>query len=524
MLPMLNRNPDSTKLLVLLLCLVALVFTGCQTPRAPVDSGPTPTPSATATTAPTAMPTPPPAWQERDTYRPAMLASAADEVNLPEAPTFYAIEAFLDAQDDPPRVYALQDTRYTNATGVPLERIYFRLFPNKPSFGSALTFEEVMVAGQEVELVYEAEDTAVGLLLPAPLEPGESLDVRMAYDVTVPVDNARGYGTFNYEDGVFVLSNFYAIVAVYDDEGWDLSLAPDYGDPVYAETSFYQVQLTVPSDMVVVTSGSTLEQADNVGGTTTWTCVSGPMRDFMVVASTRFELASLAVGFVRLNSYYLPEHQEGGETVLNYARDGLRAYQQSFGPYPFAEFDVVEAPISAGGMEYPGLVIIDDGQYATAGAHAEFLVAHEVAHQWWYSLVGNDQVNVPWLDESLTNFSVVYYYENIYGRSQADLAFQTYVASRYEQAKSSGRDGVVFRAVNEFEPQDYGPIVYGKGAVFFGELREQLGDEVFLDVLQAYLEDRKYKLATPDDFMRIAEQVSGQELDPLYKSWILSPQ
>jgi aminopeptidase N len=344
----------------------------------------------------------------------------------------------------------------------------------------------------------------------------------MAYDVTVPVDNARGYGTFNYQDGVFVLSNSYAMVAVYDDEGWDLSLAPDYGDPVYAETSFYQVQLTVPEDMVLVTSGSTLGRVDNFGGTSTWSCLSGPMRDFMVVASNRFVSSSLPVGSVRLNSYYLPEHQQGGEAVLNYARDCLRAYQQSFGPYPFAEFDVVEAPIAAGGMEFPGLVIIDDDQYASAGAFTEFLVAHEVAHQWWYSLVGNDQVNVPWLDESLTNFSVVYYYENTYGGSQADLAFETYVASRYDQAKSSGRDGVVFQAVAEFEPQDYGPIVYGKGAVFFYELREQLGDELFLDVLRAYLEDRKYKLATPDDLMRIAEQVSGQELDPLYELWILS--
>ncbi len=518
MAPMPSRNADSTKLVPVLTCLVLLVSAACQ--ALPPSATPEPTPTATATAAPT--PTPLPAWQDRDTYRPAMLPTAADEVELVEAPTFYAIEAFLDAEDDPPRIYALQETRYTNATGVPLERLYFRLFPNKPSFGSALTFEEVSAAGQEVELVYEAERTAVGLLLAEPLQPGASLDVHMAYDVTIPVDNARGYGTFNYQDGVFVLSNFYAMVAVYDDDGWNLSLAPDYGDPVYAQTSFYQVQLTVPSDMVVVTSGSTLEQIDNVGGTTTWTCVSGPMRDFMVVASDRFASSSLPVGSVRLNSYYLPEHAEGGETVLSYARDGLRAFQQSFGPYPFAEFDVVEAPIAAGGMEFPGLVIIDDGQYANAGAHTEFLVAHEVAHQWWYSLVGNDQVNVPWLDESLTNFSVVYYYENTYGRSQADLAFETYVASRYEQAKSNGRDGVVFQAVADFEPQDYGPIVYGKGAVFFYELREELGEEVFLAALQAYLEDRRYKLATPDDFLLIAEQVSGEELGPLYRKWILS--
>jgi aminopeptidase N len=225
---------------------------------------------------------------------------------------------------------------------------------------------------------------------------------------------------------------------------------------------------------------------------------------------------------IELNSYYLPEHREAGETALEYARDCLRAYQVSFAPYPFAEFDVVEAPIAAGGMEYPGMAIIDDDQYASFGAYTEFVLAHEVAHQWWYSLVGSDQVNVPWLDESLTNYSVVYYYENTYGRSQAGLAYERYVASRYEGVKSGGRDGVVFRPLEGFQPGDYGPIVYGKGAVFFHELRQQLGDQLFLEVLQAYLQDRKYQLATPDDFLRIAEQVSGLELDALYEQWILS--
>jgi len=463
-----------------------------------------------------------PAWQDPDTYRQAMVATAADDVTQIQAPTFYYIYAHLDVAGHPPRIYAIQDTQYTSKADVPLDVIYFRLFPNKPSYGSALTFEEVTVEGEEVELDYQAEGTAVGLHLPKPLPPGQSVDVHMEYDVTVPVENARGYGTFNYQDGIFLLSNFYPMAAVYEERGWNLSLAPDYGDPVYAEASFFTVELTVPREMEVVTSGSTITKRDNEGGTTTWTCVSGPMRDFMIVVSDRFESSSTAVGYVRLNSYYLPEHKQAGEEVLDYARNCLRAYQQSFGPYPFAEFDVVEAPIFGGGMEYPGLIMVAEQQYAHSGEYLEFVVAHEVAHQWWYSVVGNDQVNVPWLDESLTNFSTVYYYEHTYGRVRADLAFRNFVERPYKRAKDEGRDSVVYQPVEAFAPQDYGPIVYGKGAVFFYELRERLGDVVFLDVLQAYFQDRKYRIATPDDLMRIAEEVSGQELDDFYAKWILS--
>ena len=242
----------------------------------------------------------------------------------------------------------------------------------------------------------------------------------------------------------------------------------------------------------------------------------------MVVIGDRFESSSCAVGYIRLKSYYLPEHKEAGEEILNYARNCLRAYQQSFGAYPFAEFDVVEAPIFAGGMEYPGLIMVADNQYAQRGEYLEFVCAHEVAHQWWYSLVGSDQVNVPWLDESLTNFSTVYYYEHTYNRHRADLVFDSFVASRYQSAKDAGRDDVVYQPVESFAPEDYYPIVYGKGAIFFYELREELGDAVFLEVLRAYLKDRMYKLSTPDDLLRVGEQVSGQDLYDFYEDWILS--
>lgn len=476
---------------------------------------------STSTASPTAMPVLSPAWQDVNTYRVAMLPTFADDVTLIASPTFYYIRARVDWVGETPQVSASQITRYTNKAGEPLDKLYFRLLPNKPSYGSALTLQQVKVQGNEAELIYEVENTAVGVILPRLLQPGQSVEVHMEYQVTVPVENARGYGTFNYQNGILLLSNFYPMLAVYEPTGWNLSLAPDYGDPVYAETSFFTVELTVPKGMAVVTSGSAREKRDNGDGTVTWTCLSGPMRDFIVVISERLESSSLAVGYIRVNSYYLPEHKKAGEEVLGYARNALRAYQQNFGPYPFAEFDVVEAPIYAGGMEYPGLIMVGQQYYDQGGEYFEFIVAHEVAHQWWYGIVGNDQVNVPWLDESLTNFSTVYYYEHTYDRARADLAFQNLIARRYEQIKGTSHDLPVYQPVFAFTPQDYSSVVYGKGAVFFYELREKLGEGVFLDVLRTYYQDRKYKLATPEDFLRIAEEISGQELDDLYAQWIL---
>jgi aminopeptidase N len=421
--------------------------------------------------------TPRPAWQDLDTYRAAMLSTAADDITLLEQPTLYHIVARLYLDGDQPHLHVVQDTRYTNRTGQPLDWLYFRVWPNKPSYGSQMTFSQIRVAGREPALDDQADNTALGLAQSPALPAGESVDVHMEYDVSVPQENGQGYGTYNFQDGVMLLSNFFAMVAVHDANGWNLSVAPDYGDPIYAETSLFDIEFTAPAAMTVIASGSTREKHENADGTQTWTLVTGPMRDCMVVVSDQLQVSSTAVGYLRVNSYYRADQKAVGEQALGYARDALRAYQQSFGPYPFAELDVVEAPITAGGMEYPGVVLLAQQYYEQGGEYFEFVTAHEVAHQWWYSLVGDDQVNTPWLDESLANFSTVYYYESTYDRDRADLAFKNYVASRYEAALNKKHDAPVNKPVAEYTPEDYGYIVYGKGAVFFSELRKVLGDD-----------------------------------------------
>lgn len=509
-----KQNYLLPSLLLLMLALGLELSSGCQA----LQTLRRPTPAAVL------IPTVPaiPPWEESETYRAAMLSSAAADVNKLDRPTFYYIRAWLDLSGTQPRVHATQDTHYTNHTPVDLDTLALRLFPNKPSYGSTLTFSKLMVGGGEPATEYLSDKTALLLTLPHKLPRGQSVDVHMEYDVTVPKENVQGYGTFNYQDGILLLSNFFPILAVYDADGWNLALAPDYGDPVYAEASFFSLECTVPKGYTVVTSGSTTGKQDNEDGTVTWSCVSGPMRDMMVVVSDRLESTSTAVGFIRVNSYYLADHKRSGEQVLGYARDALRAYQQSFGLYPFAELDVVEAPIYAGGMEYPGLVMVAEQYYPQGGEYFEFIAAHEVAHQWWYSLVGDDQVNAPWLDESLANFSTVYYYEATYDRARAELVFQNYVASRYQSAKNKGADNIVNQPVAAFSPEDYGLIVYGKGAVFFSELRKKLGDEAMLAFLRAYFQDREYKLTSGDDLLRVAEQSSGQDLRDFYQKWILS--
>lgn len=453
----------------------------------------------------------------------AMIPSARSDVATVSYPIFYDITATVDLSGGQPILHAVQEMTYVNTENAPMDEVYFILHPNAPGRGGSLDVEGLTVDGVSRAPLYEQDRFALCVDLGRAISPGQTAQIVMTYTVTVPSGNHYNYGTFNYQDNVLTLANFYPMLAVYDDH-WNLEMPPSYGDPAFSETSLFRVSLTVPDDMVVAMSGTTIDRQQNADGTVTLTALSGPMREFMIAMSPDFEVVSSTLGDTTIHSYYKAGDAEGGALVLQYVRDSLRIYNRDFGTYPFAELDIVEAPVTAGGVEYPGLILMAASRYGMEGDIFEFAAVHEAIHQWWYSVVGNDQVDVPWLDESLTNYSTVFYYQAVYNRQVAETVIQQRFRAKYEDALAAGRDQVVGRPVAAFTAKDYGTIVYGKGPLFFHALRERVGDATYLDIMRAYYQDRKYQIATPEDFLRVAEAVSGQNIRDLYEQWILGAQ
>jgi aminopeptidase N len=455
-------------------------------------------------------------------YDAAMLPQFANDIAQLDDPTQYHIDLVADMETL--TLTGSQRVLYTNNETDTLGEIYFRLFPNTPEYGGWLSVERITVNGQQREVTYELSDTAVKVLLAEPLAPEAQLEIVIDFRVVVPEANQHGYGAFNYEDGIMSLAGFYPLVSVYDDEGWNVELAPDYGDAVYSDAALYNLHLTVPQDVVVATSGSVISETDNDNGTRTLHCVSGPMRDFNVVMSRDFVVKSTTVGQTTVNSFHLSMDEAAGERVLRYVGDALRIYNERFGLYPFTEFDVIEAPITAAGIEYPGLIVVAQRFYQEGqeGGFFEFATAHEVAHQWWYSMVGSDQVDEPWLDEALTSYSTLIYFEDIHGQQEAQSILAHYFEGPYQQMVEEGRDAAVAQPVVAFSEEDYVTIVYGKGPLFFHALRQEVGDDTYFAIMREYLRQHKYKIATPESLMGVAESVSGRDLDAIYKEWVLS--
>lgn len=480
----------------------------------------TATPTSVALTQPTSIPTPAVDMEDLSLYQSALRPEfAADVEAVPDATRYY-IQVDLNPEE-PSTLIGVQRVRYTNTEALPLDSIYFRLYPNLPGYGGVMQVESVVLDGNLIEAALEAGDSALRVPLDPPLPPGAVADLTLWFRQTLPGDTKAGYGLYAYADQVYALAGFYPTIPVYDDEGWNVEVAPPYGDATFTDAAFYQVQLTVPADLTVVTSGDTLQVKDSGDGMRTWAAVGGPMRDFYVAMSTDYEVVSQEVDGTRVNSYYRSGQDEGGDLALTYATQALRVFSQRFGPYPYTELDVIATPTNAGGIEYPGAIVVAQELYDQNGGFFELATAHEVAHQWWYGLVGNDQLDEPWLDEALTNYSAYVYYQETAGSDTADFVKSRVFEGPYRAVQGDDRDRGVAGPVASFNEEDYGAIVYGKGPLFFDAVRARLGDDAFFTGLQAYLESHRYGVAYPDELISIFEEVSAQQIDDLYQFWIL---
>lgn len=425
----------------------------------------------------------------------------------------YAISLTVDIAHS--QVTGEQQVLYTNTEGVSLRDLYLRLFPNTPGYGGEMRVSSIRLNGEPARPEVRLGESALRLLLNPPLAPMEAVTLSMAFTATVPLTDGMGYAQFSYVRGVMALPEAYPLIPVYDDEGWNVEVAPEYGDAVYSDVAFYQVDVTAPPTMTLIASGTCAEREAG-----RWSCQAGPVRDFALILGDDYQVASRVAEGVVVNSYFYSDHREGGEQVLRIAVDALTLYSRLFGPYPYGELDVVETPTRAGGIEYPTLVVISDRLY-TGHPRLEGVVAHEVAHQWWYGVVGSDQVDEPWLDEALTQYTTLLYHEFLSSTETAAGILKDDFQATYNRLVEEGNDMPAGLPVAAYSRDLYGPVVYRKGALYFHALRQRVGDEGFFAILRTYYRRHCYGIATPESFLETVKTVTGSEHRDLFERWIL---
>ena len=460
-------------------------------------------------------------WDDREIFRAGLIPDEQAVLDDLDGASVYHID--LDIPDDLEIVQGHLEVQYTNREDEDLDVVYFRLYPNVS--GGKITVSNVAVGGTAVETGEEYGKSALRVPLPELLAVGETVLIRMDFIDELPREMGGNYGLFGFFDNVMVLDEFYPAIPAYDEEGWNVEVPPPAGDWTHFDVSFYVVNITAPSSLVLAASGMEVARSETDDRQVV-TLVAGPARDFYIAGSDDFIKVSQQVGETTVNSYALSEWEDGARLAMEIASNSIQVFSERIGAYPYTEFEVVSTPMLALGIEYPGITGITLLEYdldsvlygLPAGAMMESTVAHEVGHQWFYNAVGNDQVDEPWLDEAVVQYITSLYYLDHYGESAAESYRQGGWYSRWDRVDRA--DIPIGLPSGAYEDGDYVPAVYGRGPVFVQTLAEEMGQDNFDAFLRAYYQANKWGIAEGDVFRSMAEEQCGCDLEQLFVDWV----
>jgi aminopeptidase N len=238
------------------------------------------------------------------------------------------------------------------------------------------------------------------------------------------------------------------------------------------------------------------------------------------VATTLPQLTEVVDG-TRINIYYPVTQRSTAQSAMRYAKQSLVAFNTQFGQYPYNELDFVAVDArSFYGVEYPGLILLQDRIF-TNQPLLERIIAHEVAHQWFYNLIGNDVQQHAWVDESLATYAQVIYQEFVYGpiAKQNELAA---LQAQYDELIKRNRDGAIDRPMTDFTLYTFNAIAYAKGALYIDALRTTAGDTAFFAALQKYVDIYAYQVVDGTALRDLVQQQCMCDVQPIYQRWVLA--
>ena len=449
----------------------------------------------------------------------------------------YSMEIDFDNKEK--KLFVKQNVNYINNSSNAFTKICFHLYPNafredakkKPvsganfsnaypngeSFGG-IDIESVFVSKSEVNFLVEGEDKNI-LYVPLSnkLFPDESVEILINYSVSLPNVHHR----FGYGDDTINIANFYPIACVYEEgKGFKTDLYSSNGDPFYSDVANYNVKVTYDKSLSIASSGEVVSSKS--GKKVETTIKANRVRDFAVVFSPKFKCENEKVNGVDIKYFYYDDIE--AKNKLEICKNAFVFFDEKFGKYPYKQLSIVQSDFVYGGMEYPNLVLISD---ALSTESANYVIVHEIAHQWWYGVVGNDEFNEAWVDESLTEYSTVLFFEN---HEQYDFSYETLVANAnssfkfyYDIYKSVCNEvnTSMARNLNEFDTEpEYIHSVYTQGVIMYDSLREIIGEKRFYKCCQKYFEKMAYKNASGAELISIFSKASGRNLESFFESYL----
>jgi hypothetical protein len=425
--------------------------------------------------------------------------------------TSYTLDVYLDYAGHTLDVQQRID--YTNVTSQTLANLMLNVHPNHTRGAFELNDIKVDLDGESVQPEVFPLDVTLRVQLPRPLEPDEHVALLMDYTLNLPKINPGQEftgGGFGYSSRAVSLGNWYPVMAPYrEDKGWYALTYFPVGDPYVTEVADYDVSITTTGGVVIAGTGRETHTGNE------WRYQAEQARSFAFAASDKYVVSSAEVGDVTVHSYHFPANEDAGQVALETAAQAMELFVELYGPYPLADYRLAETEF-AGGLEFTGLTFLGSTFYdeydGTTRTPLIPLTAHEVAHQWFYSLVGNDQVIQPWLDEAPAEYSAFLFYER-YLPDDTDW-WWFYAVDQWMPTGKIDQIIYVFR-----DNREYMDAVYRRGAQFMRDLREAMGDPAFFGFLAEYQRRYAYHLAESRDFFALVQEFTTADLVPLQEEY-----
>ena len=396
------------------------------------------------------------------------------------------------------------------------EERYEASYPGGFSSGAlSVTSVAIHLGGEEPLDVFhrylDAQKTVLQLSLPISWEPQETITVAFTYTLHIPA----AAGRFGVNNDIWALGNAFLIPSPYEDGAYRSDPYYAIGDPFVSDCANYAATINVPEGYIC--AGSSWPYTASLGdGRMIYAFQAYVIRDFALSISPHYRAAQAMEGGVLVTVY--AKNSDIAQQTLGYARKALACYSARYGAYPYPALTLTEVNFPMDGAEYSGLAMFNPERAAGDRQQLEWLVAHEVAHQWWYGVVGSDPVNQPWQDEALCAYSVLNYVETYYGwASREAMAFsraETAMRVSIPRGVTPGSPLDFFGSVGE-----YTLLVQDRGAAMLLALNEALNGRLD-DFLQAYYDDYRFARATRSDFEACLKAFSGEDWSPLLVDYL----
>ncbi len=415
----------------------------------------------------------------------------------------------------------------TNRDGTPRwdwdGRVRDRIGNLKPDEIGYTRFTSVMAAGKPLQVT--EHETIAEVKLEKPLLPGQTIALQTRWEGQVPVQIRRS-GRDNAEGVRYTMTQWYPKMAAYDKDGWHPN--PYIAREFYGVWGDFDVQLTLDKTYKIGSSG-VLQNAAEIGwgydkeGSSDLKPVQGPTRTWKFRAQNVHDFAWAAdpgykhitrttnggplLHFIYKDASGADRLWKGTADTCAMAYDYIRTH---YGPYPWPVYSFIQG--GDGGMEYAMATMIRSHSLGTA--------IHEWMHSWYQQLLGTNESLHAWMDEGFTSFAESRVLHHV--RQQKGWDLRDDYAGYLNLARSRFEEPLTIHADHYNTNFGYSAAAYAKGAVFLGQLGYILGEATRDSILLEYYRQWKFKSPNPDDFVRVAEKVSGIELDWYKEYWVYS--